>query len=436
MTRLPLFTAVLLGLSLAQPALAQHCDIPRVMLTVDRSSSMLGAATDGLTKWDAASVAISDVTMAYEGRIDFGLSVFPYPDRCQPGEVVLDFGQHPSTDIVEALGGPPPSAGNWTPMAQTLDAAGAYLGPSANGVHLVLVTDGWQWCSPYSATTRFDPVTAVTNLRAMGMTVHVVGFGAEVDALTLNRAAVAGGAPLAGCDPTLSDPAASGHCYAQVGDLTGLRGALESIARSVTSELCNGLDDDCDGVVDEGFDVDGDGFTTCGEDCDDTNADVHPGGAELCDGLDEDCDGVIDPGCACTDGDAVACGSSVGVCRPGLATCTGGAFGSCEGSVSAGPESCDGSDQDCDGTIDEDVHCAAGFVCLSGACTELMPQIPPTPVAPIADDDGIDHGGDGTEGDMHPELGGCACSAHGNAPVPAGLIVLGLALGLVARRRR
>ena len=103
MTRLLASSLVVLALCSAQPALAQHCDIPRVLLTVDRSSSMLGDA-GGLTKWDAATVAISDVTMAYEGRIDFGLSVFPYPDRCQPGEVVLDFGSHASMDLVEALG--------------------------------------------------------------------------------------------------------------------------------------------------------------------------------------------------------------------------------------------------------------------------------------------------------------------------------------------
>jgi len=41
-------------------------------------------------------------------------------------------------------------------------------------------------------------------------------------------------------------------------------------------------------------DLDADGFTPCAGDCDDTNASVHPGARELCDGLDNDCDGTVD----------------------------------------------------------------------------------------------------------------------------------------------
>ncbi len=43
------------------------------------------------------------------------------------------------------------------------------------------------------------------------------------------------------------------------------------------AELCDGLDNDCNTAIDDGFDVDGDGYTTCNGDCDDTNASVNPG---------------------------------------------------------------------------------------------------------------------------------------------------------------
>jgi hypothetical protein len=58
-------------------------------------------------------------------------------------------------------------------------------------------------------------------------------------------------------------------------------------------ETCNGLDDDCDEDVDEGFDADGDGFTVCGGDCDDGDASVNPNGLELPgNAADENCDGA------------------------------------------------------------------------------------------------------------------------------------------------
>jgi hypothetical protein len=73
-----------------------------------------------------------------------------------------------------------------------------------------------------------------------------------------------------------------------------------------TTEICNGIDDNCDTNIDEGFDVDLDGYTTCGGDCNDGDGAVNPGATEICNGIDDDCSGVADDGFLDTDLDGLA----------------------------------------------------------------------------------------------------------------------------------
>ncbi|MCB9793298.1 MAG: lamin tail domain-containing protein [Alphaproteobacteria bacterium] len=60
---------------------------------------------------------------------------------------------------------------------------------------------------------------------------------------------------------------------------------------------CDDLDNDRDGAIDEGFDADGDGYDACDDDCDDSDAGVNPGAEEVDgDNIDNDCDGLSDEG--------------------------------------------------------------------------------------------------------------------------------------------
>ena len=369
---------------------AQSCLTSQVLVVLDKSSSMNDLSGDGVTpKWDHATQAIDHVTANYETSIDFGLMVFPYPDQCAPGEVLVDVGPSTGSAINSELIDPPPSGGNWTPMAQSLEAAGGYapLTDPARQNFLLLITDGWQWCDPYDPATRFIPIQSVQDLAAAGITIYVVGFGDGVDVLTLNRMAVSGGTAPPGCDETSEDPNNPNNCYFHADDFPTLSAALDQIALEVTQEFCDGVDNDCDGLTDE--DIYRPCSTVCGageETCVDGNwqdCDAQVPENEECDGVDNDCDGVTDEGCACTTGDSRPCGSNTGECVEGVQTCTNGLWGDCEGQQGASDEECDDLDNDCDGVTDEDLHrtcmtaCGEGEeVCVNGewyGCTAPLP---------------------------------------------------------------
>ena len=171
---------------------------------------------------------------------------------------------------------------------------------------------------------------------------------------------------------------------AQVGNECGTdvgpceTGTLECVAGELicggdvvapVAETCNGEDDDCDGTPDDGDPgggfVCGDaigecerGITACvgGEIiCD---GEVEPTD-ELCDALDNNCNGTYDEG---NPEGGAACGLIMGTCMPGTETCLGGTL-VCVGGTTPNAESCDGADNDCDCPGDTNLD---GTICGPG----------------------------------------------------------------------
>ena len=208
---------------------------------------------------------------------------------------------------------------------------------------------------------------------------------------------------------------------------------------------CNGLDDDCNGAVDEDFvssatscGVGGcaaSGATSCvsGSVVDSCEAGTPSGTDDDCDGLDDDCDGSADESFAST---ATACGA--GVCTStGTRTCVAGSLvDSCsEGPTTGADDDCDNLDDDCDGSADESfmptaIACGIGAcgatgsrVCTSGAIVDVCtPGLPASGDATCNGiDDDCDAIADEDYGAMSTACGVGACAAVGSTSCTGGV---------------
>ncbi|MFM9056211.1 MAG: MopE-related protein, partial [Bacteroidota bacterium] len=164
-------------------------------------------------------------------------------------------------------------------------------------------------------------------------------------------------------------------------------------------EICNTIDDDCDGDVDDNdasvsgqptwyADVDGDtygdisaavtscvqpsGYVSNNTDCDDADATVNPAATEVCNGTDDDCDGSIDEGSTFTnssadfDADGYGAGPASSLCQnpgPGYASLDGDCNDNNAAINPGATEVCDGGvDNDCDGLADDNDPSTSGII--------------------------------------------------------------------------
>ncbi len=165
------------------------------------------------------------------------------------------------------------------------------------------------------------------------------------------------------CDAAMFTSGTPSVCPFGKGDCNDGSSAIKPGA----AEVCDNLDQNCDSTIDDGCDDDKDGYcdksltvvgtpTICisgGNDCDDTNSQVRPGKTELCDDLDNQCNGQIDEGC--DDDNDNYCDSGLAVVG-GPSTCTAGGGDCNDASNAVNPgksEVCDGIDNNCAAGADE-----------------------------------------------------------------------------------
>lgn len=206
---------------------------PNILLVVDRSCSMTEVVANNQTKWAIAVAAMNKMTVDYNSKIRFGLTLFPdlVTPNCQQDAIPIPVAPGNEMAIQTLLTKALVKADPYFPdgpcvtnIETGIKQAGTEpaFNDTTRDSYVILITDGKETCGSDANTEAFIQMLHDTRM----ISTFVIGFGAGVDPAQMDKFAVAGGVPAMGA-----------HQYYDASDQASLDLALSTIAQKTIS--CN-----------------------------------------------------------------------------------------------------------------------------------------------------------------------------------------------------